>query len=88
MAVDVKRKQNESVEALIRRFSQRVLQSRVIFRAKDTAYRVKPKTKRQVKETALRRQSNRAKRAYLLKTGQIPDESQTNRFGSQNRRPR
>ena len=82
MAVEVKRKQNESVEGLLRRFSQRVLQSRVIFRAKATQYHTKPKTKRQIKEDALRRNYVRAKRAYLQKTGQLPDDTQAGSFGS------
>lgn len=82
MAVEVKRKQNESMEGLLRRFSQRVLQSRVIFRAKATKYHTKPKTKRQIKENALRRQYIRNKREYLQKTGQLPDESQAGNFGN------
>jgi len=76
MAVEVKRKQNESVESLLRRFSKRVLQSRVIFRAKATKYRNKPKTKRQIKEAALRRQYIRSKREYLQKIGQLPSDDQ------------
>jgi len=86
MAVEVKRKQNESVEGLLRRFSQRVLQSRVIFRAKATQYHAKPKTKRQVREAALRRQFIRSKREYLQKTGQLPLDNQPGSF-SNNHRP-
>lgn len=81
MAVEVKRKQNESVEGLLRRFQQRVLQSRVIFRAKATQYHQKPKTKRQIKENALRRKYNRAKREYLQKTGQLPEDTPAGSFG-------
>ncbi len=86
MAVEVKRKQNESVEGLLRRFSQRVLQSRVIFRAKATQYHVKPKTKRQVRQAALRRQYIRSKREYLQKIGELPLDNQINSFGN-NRKP-
>ena len=74
MAVEVKRKQNESVEGLIRRFSQRVLQSRVVFQAKARQYRAKSKTKRQTKDDALRRKFIREKRDYLQKIGQIPED--------------
>lgn len=81
MAVEVKRKQNESVEGLLRRFSQRMLQSRVIFRAKAGRYRTKPKTKLQVKESALRRKYLRDKRDYLQKIGQLPEETQGSGFG-------
>jgi len=80
MAVEVKRKQNESVEGLLRRFSQRVLQSRVIFQAKAAQFRVKPKNKRQVKEAALRRQYIRSKREYLQKIGQLPMDNHTGGF--------
>ena len=76
MAVEVKRKQNESIEGLLRRFSQRVLQSRVIFKAKAAKYRAKPKTKKQIKESALRREYIRNKREYLQKTGQLPEDRQ------------
>jgi ribosomal protein S21 len=82
MAVEVKRKLNESVEGLLRRFSQRVLQSRVVFRAKAGRYRTKPKTKRQVKESALRRKYLREKRDYLQKIGQLPEETQGGGFGN------
>ena len=46
----------------------------MIFRAKATKYRNKPKTKRQIKEVALRRQYVRAKREYLQKIGQLPSD--------------
>lgn len=72
MAVEVKRKQNESVESLLRRFSKRVLQSRVVFNAKAHRFYSKKKSKRQVKNAALRRQYIRSKREYLQKTGQFP----------------
>lgn len=86
MAVDVKRKQNESVEGLIRRFSQRVLQSRVIFRAKAVKYHTKPKTKRQIKDNALRRKYIREKKNYLQKIGQLPDDTQAQGPGNYQRR--
>lgn len=82
MAVEVKRKQNESVEGLLRRFSQRMLQSRVIFRFKAGKYHQKAKTKRQIKESALRRKYLREKREYLRKIGQLPEENQTGNFGA------
>jgi len=82
MAVEVKRKQNESVEGLLRRFQQRVLQSRVIFRAKATKYHIKPKTKRQIKESALRRKYLRDKRAYLQKIGKLPEDIPAGSFGA------
>ena len=75
VAVEVKRKQNESVESLIRRFSKRVLQSRVIFITKAHQFRTKPKTKKQTKDAALRRNYVRSKRAYLQKIGQLPDDN-------------
>ena len=88
MAVEVKRKQNESVEGLLRRFQQRVLQSRVIFRAKATQYHNKPKTKRQIKENALRRKYVRQRREYLQKIGQLPDDSQAGSFGYNKNQPK
>ncbi len=82
MAVEVKRKQNESVEALLRRFSKRVLQSRVVFKAKNAQYRNKPKSKKQLKDQALRRIYNRNKREYLQKIGELPADDQAGNFSN------
>ena len=73
MAVEVKRKNNESVETLLRRFSKRVLQSGVIDQAKKGRFFERTKSKRRIKEEAVRRQFLNERREYLRKIGQLVD---------------
>jgi ribosomal protein S21 len=82
MAVDIKRKPNESVESLVRRFSQRMMQSRVLQLARSKKFHTKKATKRQVKNSAKVRSFNRARRDYLQKIGKLPET--TSRFGPKN----
>lgn len=74
MAVEVKRKGNESTESLIRRFSKRMLQSGVIWKAKKDRFYHKDESKRQMKEDALRRLYVQKKRDYLRKIGKLVEE--------------
>lgn len=74
MAVEVKRKGNESSESLIRRFGRRVIQSGVIWKAKKDRFHQKPDSKRKVKESALRRRYVQHKREYLRKIGKLVEE--------------
>jgi len=73
MAVDVRKKQNESGESVVRRFSQRVLQSKVLLLARSKRFFIKKKTKRLKKQSALVRQYNRSRREYLQKIGKLPE---------------
>jgi ribosomal protein S21 len=74
MTVEVKRKGTESSESLLRRFSKKVLQSGVIWRAKKARFYQRPKTKRELKEEALRRLYIQKKREYLQKIGKLVEE--------------
>lgn len=69
MTVEVKKKQGESSEALIRRFTKRVLESGIINQAKKTRFRSKPLSERAKKISALRRLKDRQRREYLIKIG-------------------
>jgi ribosomal protein S21 len=75
MTVEVKRKSGESVESLLRRFTEKIQHSGVLYRAKITRFRQSPKSKRQIREEARRRQMMRAKREYLARIGKL-DESE------------
>ncbi|MDP3985981.1 MAG: 30S ribosomal protein S21 [Candidatus Veblenbacteria bacterium] len=72
--IEVKRRDSESVESLLRRFSKRIQQSGVIVRTKKRRFFATPKTKREQREDALRRTAIRARREYLRKTGQLSEE--------------
>jgi len=75
--VEVKRKNGESIESLLRRFTRRMQQSKVLIRAKDGRYFQKKKTKRELHEGALRRKEIKAKKEYLRKIGKLEE---TDRF--------
>lgn len=74
MAVDIKRKVNESPEAMIRRFSKKVLQSGIIYQAKANRYRQPKKNKRQKREAAKRRRYITERREYLMKVGKLDEK--------------
>ena len=73
MAIEVKRKGNESSESLLRRFQDRVKRSRSLNLAKQKMYWTKKKNKAQKKKDALVRNFNRSKREFLIKTGKMPE---------------
>jgi ribosomal protein S21 len=75
MPVEVKRKQNESTYGLLRRFQDKVKKSRAVILAKKRKHFEKPKSKRQTKKDALCRAEGRKKRAFLIKTGRLVEET-------------
>lgn len=74
--VEVKRKEGETPESLLRRFTKRVQQSGVLIRAKKNRFYERPKNKRAQKEDALRRKALREEKDYLRKIGKL-DEFET-----------
>lgn len=72
--IEVKRKEGESVDSLIRRFTKKVQQSGLVLRTKKRQYFSKAKTKTEQRSDALRRQIIRDRKDYLRKTGQLTDE--------------
>lgn len=67
--VEVKKKDNESFESLLRRFNRKVQQSGVLVRARKTRY-FQPKKSRNLKRTAAQRRSElREVREELKKLG-------------------
>lgn len=71
--LEVKRKDNESFESLMRRFSKKLLQSGRIIQAKKIQYHIKPLNKRAQKLKALRREDIKDKREYLRKIGKLDE---------------
>jgi len=78
MAIEVRRKQNESSEALLRRFSRKVLQTGLVNRVKHAQFHIPKKNKRAVKIAALRRNFITIKKEYLQKIGKLPFDDQLN----------
>lgn len=73
MAIEVRRKEKEPVGSLLRRFTRRVQQSGVLLSARRSRFYNKPKTKRQVKISALRREQLRAQRKEMMKEGLLEE---------------
>lgn len=71
---EVKRKKGESFESLLRRFTRRVQESGRIIQAKKIRFHTDGKSKNLQREAALRREYLRAKKEYLIKTGQAVEE--------------
>ena len=71
--LEVKRKDGESFESLIRRFTKKTIQSGKILQAKKVRFFSKGKTKRALKEGALRRNKIGSKMDYLKRIGKLED---------------
>jgi len=73
VAIGVRRKEKEPVGSLLRRFTRRVQQSGVLLNARRSRFYIKPKTKRQMKASALRREQLRAQRKDMMKMGLLEE---------------
>lgn len=69
--VEVRRRDRESTEGLLRRFTRRVQQSRVLINARESRFYVPSKSKRLMRESALHRKKILAEREKLVKLGKI-----------------
>lgn len=74
MSIELKRKGRESVESLLRRFTERIRRSRVLINAKRRRFYEPPKTKFQLRQRAKRRSEIQAEREHLRKIGKLPIE--------------
>lgn len=74
MAIEVKRKDNESVGAMLRRFTRSVQQSGVLIHARKIRFVQATKTKREIRESALYRQGKSKEEARLIKLGKFVEE--------------
>jgi ribosomal protein S21 len=71
--LEVKRKDGESFESLIRRFTKKTIQSGKILQAKKVRFFTKDKTKRALKDSALRRNKIGSKMDYLKRIGKLEE---------------
>ena len=69
----MRKKDGESVESLLRRFTKRLQQSGKLLRVKKGQFYQTPKNKREQKEDALRRKELRETKEYLRKIGKLDD---------------
>lgn len=71
MALEVKRKDKESVQSLVNRFSRAIQQSGILIRAREKMYKDRERSENLKKEGALRREELRKKYEKLKKMGKI-----------------
>ncbi len=74
MAIEVKKKERESAQSLLRRFSRRVQQSGILIKTRRGRFYVPPLTKRQKRLSALRRLGIQKEREKLYKLGKLENE--------------
>ncbi len=74
--VKVEKKEGESNDSLIRRFSGKVQKTGILKTAKGALFFRKKPNKRQKKDSALRRKQNREQREFDIKTGRIQEAPQ------------
>jgi len=66
MSSNVKRKERESFEAMMRRFNRLVVMSKVLTEAKERRFKTKPITKRQRRASAVRKERIKTQRKKEL----------------------
>ena len=71
--IEVSKRDGESAESLVRRFTKQVQQSRILIRAKRKRFYEPPKNKRALRESAARRTKIKEEKAYLRKIGKLDD---------------
>jgi len=71
MSLEVKRKERENSQNLVRRFTKRVQQSGILRRARKTRFRHRKKSKNMEEKAALRRGKMRVEYEKLKKIGKI-----------------
>lgn len=69
--VEVKRKDGESFESLLRRFNRKIQQSGVLIRARKIRFFEPGRSRNMLRESAMRRAENREKREELKKLGKL-----------------
>lgn len=71
--VEVKRKEGESFESLLRRFNRKIQQSGVLIRARRIQFYDPPKSRNLLRESARRRKELAEEREALKKLGKLPN---------------
>jgi ribosomal protein S21 len=76
--LEVKRKDGESFESMMRRFSKKTVMSGRVIQAKKIQFVSKPLNKRARKNKALRRQAINSQREFLIKVGKLDERERFN----------
>lgn len=79
--VEVKRKDGESFESLLRRFNRKIQQSGILVRARRIQFYEPPKSRNLMRESARRRSELAEERENLRRMGKLPTYRSTRRGG-------
>ncbi|MEX1997257.1 MAG: 30S ribosomal protein S21 [Candidatus Andersenbacteria bacterium] len=71
--VEVRKRDNEGTESLVRRFSRKVQQSGVLLQARKIRFHARKKSRRKLREEAQRRTELQTERERLIKLGEIDE---------------
>ena len=71
--VEVRKRDNESTEGLMRRFSRRVQHSGVLLQARKIRFHMRKKGRRKMREDAIRKAGIQTERERLIKLGEIDE---------------
>lgn len=71
--VEVKKRDNESTDSLLRRFSRKVQQSGVLLQARKVRFYERKKARRKLREEAIRRAHFLEERERLIKLGELDE---------------
>ncbi len=69
MALEVRKKERETAQSLVRRFTQRIQKSGILLRARKTRFKEREKSEKMKKRAALRREEMKRKYEKLQKLG-------------------
>jgi ribosomal protein S21 len=72
--VTVRKKEKENIESLLRRFSRKVQQNRILINARKSMFREKIQSKSKRRQSAIYRDKMRAQREKLIKLGLIEEK--------------
>lgn len=72
--IEVKRKDNESIGSLLRRFSKKVQQSGLLLQARSARFKTKDKSRTERRKSALKRNEIISEKEKLRKLGKLEEE--------------
>jgi ribosomal protein S21 len=79
VSIEVKKQEGESTKSLLRRFTRRIQQSGILVRARKSRFYERPKTRRERRLSALRRDKVVKERDKLEKLGLLNEEETQNK---------
>lgn len=79
MALEIKKQERETTQALIRRFTKSMQRSGILMQARKRRYQARPKSQSTKRKAALRRLESKAQYEKLRKLGQLKVNVSTKR---------